>query len=34
MRLDMATMEWLLKVLAATEYAMSRPHERPVALRY
>jgi DNA mismatch repair protein MutL len=34
MRLDMAKMEWLLNSLAATEYPMSCPHGRPVALRY
>jgi DNA mismatch repair protein MutL len=34
MRLDMTKMEWLLKSLAATEYPMSCPHGRPVALRY
>ncbi len=34
MRLDAAKMEWLLAALAATEYPMSCPHGRPVALRY
>ena len=34
MRLDMAKMEWLLAALAATEYPMSCPHGRPVAMRY
>lgn len=34
MRLDMAKMEWLLSALAATQYPMSCPHGRPVALRY
>ncbi len=34
MRLDMTKMEWLLTALAATEYPMSCPHGRPVALRY
>jgi DNA mismatch repair protein MutL len=34
MRLDQAKMEWLLTALAATEYPMSCPHGRPVALRY
>jgi DNA mismatch repair protein MutL len=34
MRLDAAKMEWLLNALAATEYPMSCPHGRPVALRY
>jgi DNA mismatch repair protein MutL len=34
MRLDMTKMEWLLNALAATEYPMSCPHGRPVALRY
>jgi DNA mismatch repair protein MutL len=34
MRLDAAKMEWLLGALAATEYPMSCPHGRPVALRY
>lgn len=34
MRLDMTKMEWLLSALAATEYPMSCPHGRPVAMRY
>ncbi len=34
MRLDMTKMEWLLTALAGTEYPMSCPHGRPVALRY
>ena len=34
MRLDQTKMEWLLNALAATEYPMSCPHGRPVALRY
>jgi len=34
MRLDMRKMEWLLEELAATDYPMSCPHGRPVALRY
>jgi DNA mismatch repair protein MutL len=34
MRLDHTKMEWLLNALAATEYPMSCPHGRPVALRY
>ncbi|MEO7145988.1 MAG: DNA mismatch repair endonuclease MutL [Bryobacteraceae bacterium] len=34
MRLDQTKMEWLLKELAATEYPMSCPHGRPIALRY
>ncbi len=34
MRLDMSKMEWLLNALAQTEYPMSCPHGRPVALRY
>ncbi|MBI3679230.1 MAG: DNA mismatch repair endonuclease MutL [Acidobacteria bacterium] len=33
-RLDSAKIEWLLRELAATEYPMSCPHGRPVALRY
>lgn len=32
--LDRSKMEWLLEELAATEYPMSCPHGRPVALRY
>jgi DNA mismatch repair protein MutL len=27
-------MEWLLNALAVTDYPMSCPHGRPVALRY
>jgi DNA mismatch repair protein MutL len=34
MRLEASKMEWLLNALAATEYPMSCPHGRPVALRY
>lgn len=34
MRLDQTKMEWLLKELAATDYPMSCPHGRPIALRY
>ncbi len=34
MRLDHAKMEWLLASLAATEFPMSCPHGRPIALRY
>jgi DNA mismatch repair protein MutL len=34
MRLDQTKMEWLLNALAATEYPMSCPRGRPVALRY
>jgi DNA mismatch repair protein MutL len=34
MRLDLAKMEWLLASLAATEYPMSCPHGRPIALHY
>ena len=33
-RLDFARMEWLLQALAATDYPMSCPHGRPVALHY
>ncbi len=33
-RLDHAKMEWLLRALAATDYPMSCPHGRPIALRY
>jgi len=33
-RLDQRKMEWLLGALAATEYPMSCPHGRPIALRY
>lgn len=34
MRLDPAKIDYLLRELAATEYPMSCPHGRPVALRY
>jgi DNA mismatch repair protein MutL len=34
MRLDQRKMEWLLTELAATEFPMSCPHGRPIALRY
>jgi DNA mismatch repair protein MutL len=34
MRLDQAKMEWLLGALAKTDYPMSCPHGRPIALRY
>ncbi len=34
MRLDQEKMEWLLRALAATEYPMSCPHGRPIALHY
>ena len=34
MRLDQRKMEWLLEELAKTEYPMSCPHGRPIALRY
>ncbi|MDX1984593.1 MAG: DNA mismatch repair endonuclease MutL [Bryobacteraceae bacterium] len=34
MRLDSSKIEWLLAELAKTEYPMSCPHGRPVALRY
>jgi DNA mismatch repair protein MutL len=34
MRLDQKKMEWLLTELARTEYPMSCPHGRPIALRY
>ena len=33
-RLDAGKMEWLLRSLAATEYPMSCPHGRPIALHY
>lgn len=33
-RLDQNKMEWLLSALSATEYPMSCPHGRPIALRY
>ncbi len=34
MRLDAAKIDWLLEELGKTEYPMSCPHGRPVALRY
>ena len=34
MKLEQAKMEWLLSALAATDYPMSCPHGRPIALRY
>ena len=34
MRLDQTKMDWLLRALAATEYPMSCPHGRPIALEY
>lgn len=34
MPLDRTKMDWLLTALAATEYPMSCPHGRPIALRY
>src|SRR5579864_1438144 len=34
MRLDQNKMEWLLRSLAATDYPMSCPHGRPIALQY
>jgi DNA mismatch repair protein MutL len=34
MKLDSAKMEWLLSALAATDYPMSCPHGRPIAMRY
>src|SRR5260370_15776413 len=34
MRLDQSKMEWLLAALAATDYPMSCPHGRPIALQY
>ena len=34
MKLDQTKMEWLLTALAATDYPMSCPHGRPIALRY
>ena len=34
MRLDASKMDWLLRALAATEYPMSCPHGRPIALHY
>jgi DNA mismatch repair protein MutL len=33
-RLDAGKMAWLLSALAATEFPMSCPHGRPIALRY
>lgn len=33
-RLDAAKIDWLLSALALTEYPMSCPHGRPIALRY
>ncbi|MGH9631920.1 MAG: DNA mismatch repair endonuclease MutL [Bryobacteraceae bacterium] len=33
-RLDQSKMEWLITALAATDYPMSCPHGRPIALRY
>jgi DNA mismatch repair protein MutL len=33
-RLDRGKMEWLLLELAATEFPMSCPHGRPIALHY
>ncbi len=32
--LDLARMQWLLNELAATQFPMSCPHGRPIALRY
>ena len=34
MKLDESKMQWLLSALAETDYPMSCPHGRPVALRY
>jgi DNA mismatch repair protein MutL len=34
MKLDEAKMDWLLRELAKTDYPMSCPHGRPIALRY
>ncbi|MEZ5401648.1 MAG: hypothetical protein R2729_18385 [Bryobacteraceae bacterium] len=34
MPLDLTKMQWLLAELAATEFPMSCPHGRPIALRY
>jgi len=34
MRLDLSKMEWLLSALSATEFPMSCPHGRPIALQY
>jgi DNA mismatch repair protein MutL len=33
-RLDHSKMDWLLRALAATEFPMSCPHGRPIALHY
>jgi DNA mismatch repair protein MutL len=33
-KLDTAKIEWLLNALAATDYPMSCPHGRPIAMRY
>ena len=33
-RLDQTKMDWLLTALSATDYPMSCPHGRPIALRY
>jgi DNA mismatch repair protein MutL len=34
MRLEPAKIDWLLRALAQTEYPMTCPHGRPIALRY
>jgi DNA mismatch repair protein MutL len=34
MKLDQTKMEWLLTALSETDYPMSCPHGRPIALRY
>jgi DNA mismatch repair protein MutL len=34
MKLEPAKIDWLLNALAATEYPMSCPHGRPIAMRY
>jgi DNA mismatch repair protein MutL len=34
MRLDQRKMDWLLQALGETEFPMSCPHGRPIALRY
>jgi DNA mismatch repair protein MutL len=34
MKLDQTKMEWLLAALSETDYPMSCPHGRPIALRY
>jgi DNA mismatch repair protein MutL len=34
MRLDPAKIDWLLRALSQTDYPMSCPHGRPIALRY